>query len=414
MSAEIITIGTELLTGSTINTNVSYLSEKLISLGIETCFQTSVGDNYPHLELALSEAIKRSEIIIVTGGLGPTADDITKQAVSNVMKTRLILKTGIVSKIEMFFKDRKKEIPSNNYNQALIIRGSMIIDNKIGTAPGLIIERDKNAIILLPGVPRELKPMFEHTVSKYLEKKYSKNLVIKSRTLRTFGLGESDIDEKITHITEKYSNPCIAFLAHATEVDVKITAKAGNQDIADSLIADVETQIRDCLGDCVFGADDETMEKIVSAILTLRNKTIAVAESCTGGLISNLLTNVSGSSAYFIESIIAYSNEAKIRLLHVSPQTIEEFGAVSSQTASAMAKGIKELAGTDYGLSITGIAGPTGGTSQKPVGLVYIGLAHQNGVDTSEYKFFGTREIIKQKAAQTALDIIRKHLINQA
>jgi len=412
MSAEIITIGTELLTGSTINTNVSYLSEKLTSLGIETCFQTSVGDNYPHLELVLSEAIKRSEIIVITGGLGPTADDITKQAVSNVLKTRLILETGIVSKIERFFKDRKKEIPSNNYNQALIIRGSMIINNKIGTAPGLIIERDKNTIILLPGVPRELKPMFKDTVSKYLEKKYSKNLVIKSRTLRTFGLGESTVDEKLTHIAEKCSNPSIAFLAHATEVDVKITAKAGNQDIADSLIADVETQIRDSLGDYVFGADDETMEKIVGTILTLRNKKIALAESCTGGLISNLLTNVSGSSAYFIESIIAYSNEAKIKLLHVSSQTIEKFGAVSSQTASAMAKGIKELAGSDYGLSITGIAGPTGETSQKPVGLVYIGLAHQNGVDTSEHKFFGTRDIIKQKAAQTALDILRRHLIN--
>ena len=413
MSAEIITIGTELLTGSTINTNVSYLSEKLTSLGIETCFQTSVGDNYPHLELVLSEAIKRSEIIVITGGLGPTADDITKQAVSNVLKTRLILETGIVSKIERFFKDRKKEIPSNNYNQALIIRGSMIINNKIGTAPGLIIERDQNIIILLPGVPRELKPMFKDTVSKYLEKKYSKNLVIKSRTLRTFGLGESTVDEKLTHIAEKCSNPSIAFLAHATEVDVKITAKAGNQDIADSLIADVETQIRDSLGDYVFGADDETMEKIVGTILTLRNKKIALAESCTGGLISNLLTNVSGSSAYFIESIIAYSNEAKIKLLHVSSQTIEKFGAVSSQTASAMAKGIKELAGSDYGLSITGIAGPTGETSQKPVGLVYIGLAHQNGVDTSEHKFFGTRDIIKQKAAQTALDVLRRHLINQ-
>ena len=239
----------------------------------------------------------------------------------------------------------------------------MIINNKIGTAPGLIIERDKNTIILLPGVPRELEPMFEHTVSKYLEKKYSKNLVIKSRTLRTFGLGESAVDEKITHITEKYSNPCIAFLAHTTEVDIKITAKAGNQNIADSLIADVETQIRDCLGDSVFGADEETMEKVIAAILTLRNKTIAVAESCTGGMVSNLLTNVSGSSAYFIESIIAYSNEAKTRLLHVSPHTIEEFGAVSSQTASAMAEGIKELAGTDYGLSVTGIAGPAGGTS---------------------------------------------------
>ena len=414
MSAEIITIGTELLTGSTINTNVSYLSEKLTSLGIETCFQTSVGDNHPHLELVLSEAIKRSKIIVITGGLGPTADDITKQAVSNVLKTRLILETGIVSKIERFFKDRKKEIPSNNYNQALIIRGSMIINNKIGTAPGLIIERDQNIIILLPGVPRELKPMFKDTVSKYLEKKYSKNLVIKSRTLRTFGLGESTVDEKLTHIAEKCSNPSIAFLAHATEVDVKITAKAGNQDIADSLIADVETQIRDSLGDYVFGADDETMEKIVGTILTLRNKTIALAESCTGGLISNLLTNISGSSAYFIESIIAYSNEAKIKLLHVSSQTIEEFGAVSPQTASAMAKGIKELAGSDYGLSITGIAGPTGETSQKPIGLVYIGLAHQNGVDTSEHKFFGTRDIIKQKAAQTALDILRKHLINQA
>ncbi|MCK5594687.1 competence/damage-inducible protein A [bacterium] len=414
MSAEIITIGTELLTGGHINTNVSYLSEKLTSLGIETCFQTSVGDNYPNLESVLSEAIKRSEIIVVTGGLGPTADDITKQAVSNVLKTRLILETGIVSKIERFFKDRKKEISSNNYNQALVIRGSMIINNKIGTAPGLIIERDQNTIILLPGVPRELKPMFKDTVSKYLKKKYSKNLVIKSRTLRTFGLGESVVDEKITHITEKCSNPCIAFLAHATEVDIKITAKAGNQNIADSLIADVETQIRNALGDHVFGADDETMEKIVGAILTLRNKTIAVAESCTGGLISNLLTNVSGSSAYFIESIVAYSNEAKIKLLHVSPQTIEEFGAVSSQTASAMAKGIKELASTDYALSITGIAGPTGGTSQKPVGLVYIGLAHQSGIDTSEHKFFGTRDIIKQKASQTALDILRKYLINQA
>ncbi len=414
MSAEIITIGTELLTGSTINTNASYLAEKLTSLGIETCFQTSVGDNYPNLESVLSEAIKRSKIIIITGGLGPTADDITKQAVSNILKTRLILEPGIISKIERFFKDRKKEISFNNYNQALVIRGSMIINNKIGTAPGLIIERDQNTIILLPGVPRELKQMFKDTVSKYLEKKYSKNLVIKSRTLRTFGLGESVVDEKITHITERCSNPSIAFLAHATEVDVKITAKAGDQNIADSLIADLEIQIRDCLGDYVFGADDETMEKIVGAILTLRNKTIAVAESCTGGLISNLLTNVSGSSAYFIESIVAYSNEAKIKLLHVSPQTIEKFGAVSPQTANAMAKGIKELAGTDYGLSITGIAGPTGGTSEKPVGLVYIGLAHQNGVDTSEHKFFGNRDIIKQKAAQTALDAIRKYLINQA
>lgn len=427
--AEVITVGTELLLGQIVDTNFAYIASKLSEIGINLYFKSSVGDNEKRLQDVLRIALSRSNVIIITGGLGPTVDDITKSAVTKVLNKKLILDEKVLEKIKSFFEKRKVKMPQNNVSQALIPVGAIVIDNENGTAPGLIIKTSDDVsslqkrygsidtedkyVILLPGVPRELKPMMENSVLPFLKKTFSTEGVIKSRVLKVFGLGESMIDEKIGDLFRTLTNPTIALLASHTEVKIRLTAKAKDIATANEMISKVEDEIRIRLKDNIFGADDETMEKVVAVLLSMKNLTISVAESCTGGLISNKLTDISGSSSYFKRGIIAYSNDAKVELLKVPEEAIKTFGAVSREVAEEMASGVRRLSKTDLGLSVTGIAGPTGGTLQKPVGLVYVAISSVERTLCKEFRFSGDRLKIKEQTAQSALDFLRRYLLTE-
>lgn len=379
MRAEVIAIGTELLLGHIVNTNTAYLGHKLAELGIDVYYHTTVGDNPERLIETVKNSLARSDMVITCGGLGPTVDDITVQTLSELSGKRILLR------------------------------------NRVGSAPGLIIEYHDKAIISLPGPPRELEAMFERSVVGYLKRKLGAGSlelggVIKSRTIKTTGLPESKIDAKMKDLLNLKPPTTVGIYAKLREVDLKIMAKAKNEKEANRAIAKIEKIIKRRLKGYIFGFDNETLEEAVAKILTKRRLTIAVAESCTGGFVANRLTNVSGSSKYFMTGVVAYSNESKENILGVSAKTIKGYGAVSKQAALEMADGIKYLACVDIGLSITGIAGPTGGTRAKPVGVVYVALVMKKNRIVKEFRFKGSREEIKFQASQVALDLIRNNI----
>lgn len=412
MKAEIITIGSEIMLGEALDTNSAYLGKKLSSIGLEPIYQTSVGDDRKILSQVIKTALGRSNVIITTGGLGPTVDDVTKEVVATVLKRELILSKQILSQIKSHFQKRRLRMPKRNRNQAFLPQGATVLDNRKGTAPGFIIEHSEGVLVSLPGPPPELKPMFENKVFPYLKGKFG-TAVTRTRLLKVVGLTESAVDEKLRDILKREDNLEIGLIAHLTGVQIRITARGKKEGLLKELISQTEDRVRKCLDDYIFGVDEETLEKVVGVLLSLRCKTIGVAESCTGGLISHRLTDVPGSSRYFLESVVAYSNEAKVRILQVPPQTLKKFGAVSSQVAQAMAKGIRKISGADLGLAVTGIAGPEGATERKPVGLVYMALASHGPNCTEEHHFLGSREVIKEKASQAALDMVRKHLLKE-
>lgn len=410
-NVEIVTIGTELLLGQIIDTNSAYIGEKLASIGINVYRKTSIGDNEIRLEEYLKEVLTRVDVVIATGGLGPTVDDVTKKVACKIFKRRLILNERLLEKVKNIFKQRNIEMPESNVSQALVPQGIEIIDNNVGTAVGLIFNENNKILILLPGVPREMKPMFEEGVIPYLRKNLKIENVIVSRILKVWGLSESAVDEKIFDLFVKLSNPTIALLASFSEIKIRITAKANDEKSALTMISDVESQIKDRLGKYIFGKDDETMEKVVSILLVMRESTVSVAESCTGGLISHKLTNVPGSSKYFERGVVVYSNEAKVKLLNVPESLMKTYGAVSKEVAKSMAENIRKISNATIGLSCTGIVGPTGATLGKPVGLVYISLATSQETITEEHRFSGEREVIKERASLTALDLLRSYLL---
>ena len=417
MNAEIITIGTELLLGQIVDTNSAYIGEKLAKIGISVYRKTSIGDNEARLENCLREALARVDVIIATGGLGPTVDDVTKNVAAKIFKKRLTLDEKLLEKVKRVFRDRKIEMPESNVSQAIIPQGVKIIENNIGTAPGLIFNEENKILILLPGVPREMKPMFEEAVIPYLKKLYGADSVIVSRVLKVWGLSESAVDEKILDLFMKLNNPTIALLASFSEVKIRITARAKNEKEAFDMIVDVEKQIRERLKEYIFGRDDETMESVVGMLLVMKGVNLAVAESCTGGLVSHKLTNVPGSSKYFERSMVVYSNEAKIDILKIPGKLIKTHGAVSKEVAESMAENIRKISKTNIGLSCTGIAGPGGarpsfaGCPEKPVGLVYISLSTERKKVTEEHIFKGEREIIKERASLACLDLLRRYLL---
>ena len=414
VSAEIVTVGTELLLGHIIDTNSAFISNKLAELGINVYFKTAVGDNDERLMEALKLAAKRADIIIVTGGLGPTVDDITKNSVVKLLNRNLILNERVLEKIKSFFEKRKIRMPQNNVSQALVPSGATIIENNNGTAPGLILKSDDEKIfILMPGVPREMVQMMDETVIPYLKDTFSIEGIIKSRTIKSFGLGESTIDEKIEDLFRYSTNPTIALLASHTEVKVRLTSSAKDLATAEEAIARVENEIKKRLGDNVFGVDNETMEGNVAVLLTMKRLTLSVAESCTGGLIASFITSVPGSSVFFRFGAVTYSNEAKTDILKVPEQALNMFGAVSKQVAEEMALGVKKAGKSELGLALTGVAGPGGGTDEKPIGLVYIALSSETEVAVKEYRFTGDRIKIQEQAARTALDMLRRHLLKR-
>jgi len=411
MNAEIITVGTELLLGQIIDTNFAFIAERLAEAGINLYFKSSVGDNEKRMSEVLKLAISRSDAVIITGGLGPTVDDVTRAALVKTLNLKLVLNEHVLKNIQSFFDLRKIKMSQNNVSQALVPNGATIIENKNGTAPGLLIPYNNKFFFIMPGVPREMKPMMTEVVIPFLKTHFKTEGIIKSRVYKTFGLGESRVDEIIGDLFRSSTNPTIALLASGTEVKIRLTARAKDEAEAELLISGLDVKIRERLDENIFGVDDETMEKNIGMLLTMQKRTIATAESCTGGLISNKITDVPGSSGYFIRGVVCYSNQSKIDTLDVKRITLDMYGAISKQVAEEMAEGVRKVAGTDIGLGITGIAGPGGGTEQKPVGLVYIALSTDNETISRECRFSGERILIKERAAQTALDMLRRYLL---
>ena len=410
MNAEILAVGTELLMGQIANTNAQYISKRLPDVGVNVYFHSVVGDNPSRLKECLELALKRSDVVILTGGLGPTQDDLTKETVSELMNKKLVLHQESLDKIEGFFRGLSRQMTQNNVKQAYLPEGCIILKNNNGTAPGCIIESNSKSIIMLPGPPSEMKLMFEEYVIPYFLEKSPYKIV--SKYLRIFGIGESAMEDKLLDMIESQTNPTIAPYAKEGEVQLRISAKCDKNEDADLLIRPVITEIYKRLGNSVYTEEDKLMEEVVAEMLIKQNITIAIAESCTGGLISSRLTEIPGVSKVFNRGIISYSNESKVENLSVSTETLNKYGAVSKQSAEEMAIGVRKLSGTDIGLSITGIAGPDGGSDEKPVGLVYIGLADKDGANVKELRLWGRRERIRHVAALNAFDMIRQYIIN--
>ncbi|MDI3534136.1 MAG: nicotinamide-nucleotide amidase [Thermosediminibacterales bacterium] len=409
MNAEIISIGTELLLGQILNTNAQYLSKSLASIGINVYYRTEVGDNQKRLKSVFETALKRSDLIITTGGLGPTEDDLTKETIADVLGLELEEDFEALQSIKNYFEKIKVKMTNNNKKQALIPKGSIALPNRQGTAPGVLIEKNNKTVFMLPGPPNEMMAMYKEHVEPYLIKRGQG--IIKSKVLKFIGIGESSLEEKIKDLLRS-DNPTLAPLAGRGEVSLRITAKGTEAKKVEEKISNMEKLIRARVGKYVYGVDDETLEECVGKILVDKNQTISIAESCTGGLIADKLTNVPGISKVFDRCIVTYSNKSKIEELGVPPEILNSFGAVSKETATAMAEGIRKVSGSKLGLAVTGIAGPSGATPDKPVGLVYVALSTPENTICKNYVFNGRREIIKNRAALTALNMLRKYLIN--
>lgn len=409
LNAEIIAIGSEMLTPFRLDTNSLWLTERLNSMGIDVKLKTVVGDDEARLEETIRDAIKRSEIVISTGGLGPTEDDITRKIFARVLKRQLILEDAILERIRARFARRNMPMPEINARQALIIRGAQILENNNGTAPGMLLTEGKCTVVLLPGPPREMKPMFDASVAPVLKQRAGDLLIVR-RCLGIFGLTESRTDELAAPIYTKYRNPSTTILFKDGQIELHLTAQARNEAEAEKLLDELAGQLDEVLGEYIFSRRNETLEQVVGELLRLRGYTLATAESCTGGLLAGRITDVPGSSEYFLEGVVSYSNEAKVDLLDVPKKLIEERGAVSEEVASAMAAGVRKRAGSTFGVGITGIAGPGGGSEEKPVGLVYIALADDAQTMARKFVFPGDRQFIRTLSVNAALDIIRRRI----
>lgn len=409
MNAEIIAVGTEILLGDIVNTNAQFLSKKLAQMGISVYHQSVVGDNSNRLKEELNESFKRSDIVITTGGLGPTKDDLTKEIGAEYFNKEMILDEESLETIKNYFKKQGRKLSKNNEKQAYFPKDSIILPNNFGTAPGCIIEENNKYLIMLPGPPREIIPMFEQHVVPYL-KKFNEGVLI-SKVLKICGMGESQVVTEINHLIENQTNPTVAPYAKENEVTLRLTAKASNEEDALSLIAPLEKEIKDILGDNIYGTDSDTLEGVIGNFLIENNLSIATAESCTGGLLCGRLVNYPGISKCLVEGIVTYSNDSKMNRIGVKKETLENFGAVSEETALEMAKGVAKTSGSDIGISTTGIAGPSGGTDEKPVGLVYIGYYIQGKSFAKRFVFPGNRESIRNRTVTVALDYLRKNLI---
>jgi nicotinamide-nucleotide amidase len=410
LTAEIIAIGSELLAPDRTDTNSLWLTEKLNGIGIEVRLKTIVGDDDSRLEEAIKDAVKRSKVVITTGGLGPTEDDVTRKVAARALGRRLLLDEQLLEEIRARFQAFGRSMPERNSRQAMVIEGAQVLPNPNGSAPGLFIEHEGAAISLLPGPPREMRPMFENHVQPKLEGRAGK-MRVRRRVLRVAGFGESALDEKIAPIYTQFENPQTTILFNNTEIEIHLRATSRSDQEAEKLLDTLSTRLEERLGEAIFSLRGESMEEVVGFKLANGGYTVAVAESCTGGLVAQRLTEIPGSSRYFIEGVIAYSNVAKTRALGVEPKLLNAHGAVSSEVAEAMAEGIKKRAGTDFGLSVTGIAGPDGGTEEKPVGLVYIALADDAHTEHRRLMIPGDRQLVRWRSSQAVLDLLRRRLI---
>ncbi|MFM6756820.1 MAG: competence/damage-inducible protein A [Dolichospermum sp.] len=416
MSAEIICVGTEMLLGDILNSNAQYLAQELAKLGIPHYYQTVVGDNPDRLKQVIEIATSRVQILIFTGGLGPTPDDLTCETIADFFGAPLVERADIVEDIAAKFAQRGRVMSANNRKQALIPQGAEILPNPTGTAPGIIWQpRTGLTIFTFPGVPSEMYRMWSETAVPFLKSQGWGKEIIYSRSLRFWGIGESALAEKVATYFD-LSNPTVAPYAGKGEVRLRISAKATDPTAAQALIVPVEKQLIEIAGLDYYGADDDSLASVVGNLLRSSQETLSVAESCTGGGLGQMLTEIPGSSDYFWGGVIAYDNSAKVGLLGVNPEDLEKFGAVSGTVAAQMAIGIKNRLSTTWGLSITGIAGPTGGTEDKPVGLVYIGLAGPGDQVISFEHRLGAirgRSLIRYVSANASLDNLRRRLLTR-
>jgi len=409
-SAEIVTIGTEMLLGDLVDTNTAWLSARLATLGVGVYRHTTVGDNRDRIADALKEAASRADLVITTGGLGPTSDDLTNECLADVTDRGMVEYPEARAHVDEMFRRFGREPTANNYKQALFPEGTELIPNPLGTAMGALLETDGTLFVTLPGVPSEMRGMFEETLKPLIRDRTEGSII--SRTLWFAGIGESALAEKVQDFLDA-TDPTVAPLAGQGKVRLRITTRAATQEEAEKRIAPVEKEILSRLGDYYFGENEETLESIVGRLLDAQHATLALAESCTGGLLAKRLTDMSGSSAYFKEGLVTYSNESKERLLGVPHELLVEHGAVSEPVARAMAEGARKLAGADYGLSVTGVAGPGGGTKEKPVGLVFVGLSDAEGTFAERLDLSAwarSRDAIRERSTNRAFDVLRLRL----
>ena len=417
MRAEIVSIGTELLLGQIVDTNAAYLARQLSSLGIDCHFRQTVGDNFRRALHVVSLALERADVVFLVGGLGPTDDDITRQVAAAAVGQELQEDPQALALVEAYFRRLERPMQPRQRRQAMLPRGAQVIPNPNGSAPGFAWEGGGKVIVALPGPPVELTAMTESWVVPYLARLVRERglrRVIRSRVLKFVGIGEAALEEALRDLIENQSNPTLATYAGTGEVSLRITASAPDDAAADRLLEDMERVVRERVGTYLYGFGDETLEEVVVRLLEAFGRTLAVAESCTGGLIGDRLTNVPGVSRYLLEVAVTYSNESKIRRLGVDPDVLREHGAVSEACARAMAEGVRRTAGADLGLAVTGIAGPTGETPQKPVGLVFVAATDGRTCRVEQHRFPGQRRNVKMRAAQAALDLLRRLLLDSS
>lgn len=411
LTAEIICVGTELLMGQVLNTNEHYIASRLAEAGVALNHSSVVGDNPERLRELLNLAKGRADVIIMTGGLGPTDDDLTKETVSAAFGKKLRFHPECMEKMVSYLKEAGRNLTKNNEKQAYLPEGCIVIENNNGTAPGCIIEDGLKAAIMLPGPPREMVPMFNETVLPYLKKK--SGMVLKSRILRLFGIGESRAASMCDELIKNQTNPTIAPYAKEGEVTFRVTASGKGEAEAQRLVDEACEKMYGILGEYIYAeGDDNSMARVVVDALRENKMTVATAESCTGGLIGKMITEIPGASEVYGFGFVTYANEAKMQLLGVRKETLDTFGAVSEETAREMAEGARRASGSGIAVSVTGIAGPGGGTEEKPVGLVYIGVSDKKGTEVFRFVQHGDRERVRNKSALCALDIIRRRIQN--
>ncbi len=412
MDAEIIAVGSELLTPARLDTNSLFLTDKLNALGVEVVAKAVVGDDIARLAESVRDALGRSAIVLLSGGLGPTEDDVTREAVARALNRELAYRPDLATDIEDRFRRMGRKMSEINLRQARLVAGAEALPNPNGTAPGQWIEDDGRVLALLPGPPPELEPMFVDLCLPRLERLVPKQ-VIRTRWYRVAGMGESDLDQLIAPVYKKYSNPVTTILAAPGDVQIHLRARCANEAEAEAILAEVGPPIEALLGDKIYSRNGQPLEAVVGELLKTGRATLSVAESCTGGLLAERITSVAGSSDYFLGGFLVYTNALKTALAGVGEGLLNQYGAVSEQVAEAMATGARDRTRSTFALSVTGIAGPGGGTEEKPVGTVVIGLAGPEGASARAFRFLGNRARVRTLASQYALDILRRALTSR-
>lgn len=412
LRVELITIGNELTSGEVVDTNAAFMAAALSEVGLEVAFITTTGDSPLSIQDALRKAQERAEVIVVSGGLGPTQDDITASSAARALGLPLVLRKEILEDLKKRFAERGMEMPASNEKQAFFPQQAEIIPNPLGTACAFLVRRPGKIFVFLPGVPRELNFLIKENVIPLLQKERKEEFRVRSRTLKVFGFTESAIADLLKEVSPQVFSASLAYLPRFPENHVKITLRGNSIEEVEGNLEKLEKIIRDRLQGRVIAADEDTLESMVGRLLREHQATLAVAESCTGGLVAHRLTQVPGSSDYFDRSIVVYSNEAKIQMLGVPESLISSLGAVSAEVAERMAEGVRQVSGTTLGVAITGIAGPKGGSAEKPVGTVFIALASPKGIISKRYRLPGDRSQIQTLSAYLAIDWVRRYFLN--